>query len=87
MTGVFQTTLSPVYTSDKDEVIHLKMHNRKQTAVLVKVNDSVVDDVVITEDDGSDTHFRHITLMLHSGDVVYAQADLADEIRFTISKD
>lgn len=92
MTGIFQTTLSPIYTASKNGKIKIKMANRKDVSTLIKINGNTFDDVTLSgaeayQDIPVEDNTRVLEINLQNGDVISAQASIPDEVRFTISED
>lgn len=98
MTGIFQTTLEPILTADQAINIRIELKNKQFVSSLIKVNDSVLDNVELSEgaiskeqtDDGEVTihhdNSRVLYINLLPGDIVSARASISDEIRYEIEE-
>lgn len=88
---ILETSLETIYTAASSKRVKIKMENTNPVNVLLKINDTTVDDCTLGEADKDDegnvkgVNTRELVFDLLEGDVIYGQASASDEVTVTIS--
>lgn len=80
---ILTQTPSQIYMAPRDCAVILTLENIQETRCVIKINDSVVDEVMLSmSGDGIIPNQRVLTFALKTGDVIMGEADDEVNVKF-----